>query len=139
MQVTVNDKEVLSMLSRVSNRVKDMRPIMRDISVLLLESVQTNFKMEGRPKKWSPLSSSTKASKIKRRGSWQPILVDSGLLRKSNDTDYGSNYAKVVNPTKYGIFHQLGTRKMPARPFMVLQDSDKANIIDLMRRYIENA
>lgn len=138
MQVTIQDEELNRVLSKMSSKVKDLRPVMRDIANLLLESIQKNFKAEGRPVKWKPLAPSTIANKVKRKGTWKPILVDTGLLRKSNNTDYGKNYAKVVNPIKYGIYHQMGTKKMPARPFMVLQEKDKANIIDLMRRYIEN-
>jgi len=140
MKVEVNDTEVQVMLGNVLKRVSDMRPAMRDISILLKESVKKNFEAEGRPKKWKPLAPSTIASKVKRKGTWRPILVDTGKLRASNTPSYGAKWAKLTNAVKgnYGWKHQYGTGKIPARPFMMIQDEDIPRIIDVLRRYIEN-
>ena len=35
----------------------------------------------------------------------------------SLNVDYGDDFAAVGVSESYGIYHQLGTKKMPARPF----------------------
>ena len=64
-----------------------------------------------RPAPWAP----RKASK---RDDGHPLLIRSGNLRQSISWRLsGSDTVVVGAPMKYAAYHQLGTRKMPARPF----------------------
>jgi len=62
-----------------------------------------------RPSPWAPRKD-TKAT--------HPLLIKSGSLRQSIRWRLDGTDAVVIgSPMKYAPYHQLGTKKMPARPF----------------------
>ena len=62
-----------------------------------------------RPSPWAPRKD-TKAT--------HPLLIKSGSLRQSIRWRLiGSDAVVIGSPMKYAPYHQLGTKKMPARPF----------------------
>lgn len=67
-----------------------------------------------RPEPWAPLAAST----VKRKGH-DKLLYDTGKLRDSITLgDVTDTRATVGTDAPYSIFHQLGTKKMSARPFI---------------------
>jgi phage virion morphogenesis protein len=72
--------------------------------------------------KWADLRPATIARK---RGGQGQILSDTGRLRGSISAVIGAHEAEVGTNVFYGKFHQNGTRKMMARPFLGLTDGDR--------------
>jgi len=62
-----------------------------------------------RPSPWAPR---------KDRKATHPLLIKSGTLQKKIHWRLNGSGAVVIgSPMKYAPYHQLGTKKMPARPF----------------------
>lgn len=115
----------------------------QDVSIIVLRSLDLNFKMQGRPTKWIP----SKAAKA-RNGM---TLVDTGRLRRSlsvkGDTNQfykvGRYTLSVGSKLPYAKTHDQGLTvrlwgkypyKFPERPFIMLQEKDRQNINDLIQR-----
>lgn len=122
----------------------NLEPVMRTVAVLMKQAIWKNFEAEGRDEKgntrtWQPLAPSTVKQREKYKGKGygaHPILERTGHLKKSFSTEYSYSYAKVGTGVKYGIYHQTGTRKMPARPMLVLPKEDLENIKKVILRYL---
>ncbi len=96
---------------------------------------------EGLPA-WAPLSARYARYKA-RRYPGAPILVRSGRLRDAlaeitNDTIATIEPTRLVYGTSvpYAIYHQRGTRKMPARPILRLSNPLKSRLMRLLRDYL---
>jgi len=114
----VDDAEVKAMLKKLERKAKTMKPAMNDISVYMKHEVMDNFKSQGRPNKWQPLSEKYSKYKSESAGAGKPILEFHGKLKQSINAKHTNDNAMVRTGVKYGVYHQTGTRKMPARPFM---------------------
>ena len=74
-----------------------------------------------RPAPWPPLAEKT----VRRKGHGK-LLYDTGKLRDSIRMDPPTaNEAKVGTDAPYAIYHQKGTGKMPARPFIPVSPEGK--------------
>ncbi|MGI5868672.1 MAG: hypothetical protein ACOX9C_04400 [Kiritimatiellia bacterium] len=107
-----------------------------------------------RPAEWLPLSGATEAGlskarkrAAKKRGAAKP-LIDTGTLMKSfSIEDAGPDGATLASDTaankgrQYAAYHQHGTKKMPARPFVpaVGGYNEVAKPTDKARRRLETA
>lgn len=93
------------------------------------EMILRNFDYEGRDEEgkthtWAPLKESTVRQRARYKGPAQaahPILELTGALKQSIRPTYSASemYFGVTVGERYGIYHQFGTDKMPARPFLV--------------------
>lgn len=108
-------------------------PLKRSIQRVIAPSFKKNFTVGGRPEKWQPLADFT----VEMRGNDKPILVRSGLLRRTiqqyNIWTVDTQKAALLDlPLKirYGKIQQAGNddTNLPARPFVMLQDEDYDDI-----------
>lgn len=164
-ELKVEDRAIHELLTKVSHKCKDKRPLMRNIAGIMKDEVEQNFEQEGRPTQWE------KSKRAEKEGG--KTLHKSGQLAKiSADSDndksvVGSNkiYAaaqhygvdKTVNVKQHTtkvksrdvksgkkiIAKGIGTSKahtrhmkIPARPFMIITDGGKEKIKDAARDYL---
>ena len=74
-----------------------------------------------------------------------PLLVRTGALRDSLTRNGAAGHIEemdqqtlsVGSRLPYAIFHQFGTRRMPARPLIVLSDARSARWAEFVRNAIE--
>ena len=67
-----------------------------------------------RPSPWAPR---------KNKGDGHPLLIRSGNLRQSITWRFnGSDSVVVGSPARYAIYHQMGTKRMPAMPFFPIDE-----------------
>jgi phage virion morphogenesis protein len=93
---------------------------------LLRSQTLRHFEEEAGPTgKWASLRPSTSARK---RGGQGQILTDKGQLRGSVSAVIGASEVEVGTNLFYGKFHQYGTRKMVARPFLGLTNGDRDEV-----------
>ncbi|MET0466941.1 MAG: phage virion morphogenesis protein [Chitinophagaceae bacterium] len=126
-------------ISRFGENIRSMRePFNRAIREVIIPSIKKNFAVEGRPA-WQGLEPSTVIS----RGSAHPILQRKrNLLRKATQINIWSvdkDSAAVTGldtRVKYAKYHQGGTRNMPQRVFMILQDEDQDEIENIFQEWI---
>lgn len=114
--------------------LNDLTPLMGDIGVYLEGSTAQRFANKKSPDgvSWANLLPSTQRQKGDNN-----ILIDSGDL-VSSITHYASSNSVTVGVSKtYGVYHQLGTSKMVARPFLGISDNDKNEIGRLINDYLE--
>jgi phage gpG-like protein len=99
-------------------------------------AIGRNFDAEGPG--WEPLQAAT----VMIRGSEHPILEVTGALREDAtspdawaiDDDMA---AMSMLSLDYGYFHEVGTGFMPARPFMVLDESDVDEIVEVFGQWLD--
>lgn len=83
-----------------------------------------------RPSPWAPR---------KNPGDRHPLLIRSGNLRHSISWKFLNDRAVVVGSNqKYSLYHQHGTRRMPARPFFPI-DAGGRLMPDMARKIAREA
>lgn len=117
---------------------KNAKPLMAEVGNRVKNRIEQNFEEQGYyGDEWTQLKNPSAGFSGKRRGkrgkplkrfmdyiAGRKILIDTGQLSKftvqasNNEVIIGTNAA-------YGVYHQFGTKKMPARPFMpISSDGD---------------
>lgn len=119
-QVKLEDVQMLK------KKLLSLHEPLKKIAIYLQSESQQAFERNtGRVTRWKDLSPATKKRKMREKGAIYPILVFNGKLRASIAHDVSKNTARIYSGVKeYAHFHQYGTRKMPARPFLEI-DSGK--------------
>ena len=149
----VGDVQLSRLLDRVSSDLSNMRPAWDLIHTNFLRGEQGTFALEGafggKPK-WEPLSPKYELWKDQRYPG-QPILVLTGALRASltqaSDPDhvYDATDSGMSVGTKkrtpggrwnLGLLHQKGTRRMPARPPLILTEQQKNEWVGIMHDWL---
>lgn len=102
-------------------QVMDGRDITRKVAGVLRQEAEKAFDQEKTPEgeSWEKLNEDYK----KRRdaaGYTGKMLQVTGDLVTSLNIDYGDSFAVIGASEPYGQYHQQGTEKMPARPFLGL-------------------
>jgi phage gpG-like protein len=125
----------------------DPRGALEEVAADFRQMMTRQFETEGRAEPaaagWPPLSASTASRKKPRSG----LLVSSGALARSL-AEPGAQGAVEIRDARsltlgtrlpYAAFHQFGTRRMPARPLIVLSAARAAKWTEIVRRGIERA
>lgn len=138
--IEVDDRGVVAGLSRLAERMEDMSPVMREVGDAVREASMDAFKREASPEgaKWPPLSPAT----IRRRrgGPVHRILQDTGALRQSIVKRLEGNRSVIVGArVEYAPFHQFGTKRMPARPFLGVSPATREEIMDVIDDWLGGA
>lgn len=146
--ITVDDAEVQAALNEAARRASDLTGLMDLIGAALVSSTQQRFEGQAGPT-GVPWRSSQRAGQ--QRGQ---TLVDSGRLRQSITHRAGRDQVEVGSGVMYAAVHQFGatiraksskglrfrigdrwvTKRevtIPPRPFLGLDDEDRAEIIEL--------
>jgi len=118
-------------LQKLENNLEKRRKIMDALGMLIKKSVKERFvnktDPEGNP--WERNRPST----IAKKGRDDP-LVDTGKLKKSVYMKSDKDGFMVYTEVPYAGFHQSGTDRFTARPFMGFSEEDEKNSIDLIRK-----
>lgn len=88
--------------------------------------------------KWDSLNSSYASWKAKKLGT--PILVGDSIphMRDSFTFESSSNRVTVYNTSDHFEFHQVGTRKMPQRPMIGVNNDVRGLINDIINKDIKD-
>lgn len=115
-------------------------PLVKSVREVVIPSIRNNFAAQGRPT-WEPLAPAT----VLARGASGPILNRTGkLLRVAtqfNIWTYTRDSATITgidSRVKYAKYHQGGTSKMPARPFVLLQEEDEYMIERIFSEWVDD-
>lgn len=116
-------------------QVVDGREITRKVANVLLQEAEAAFDNEKSPEgeSWAKLNQDYKKRRYD-KGYTGNILQVTGDLVKSLNIDYGDNFAVIGAGEPYGQYHQLGTSKMPARPFLGLSNDGIEEIKAILNR-----
>lgn len=144
----VQDRELMNALNRLRRKTGNLRPIMREISETMKSSVEENFKQEssrgtlyggGRGGAWADLAPSTLRNRARQSKAGKKLQVTGQLLgsiqTKSDDKEALVGTNKRNKGFSYPLALQEGTKRMPARPFLVLQQTDVQEIKKIIDEY----
>jgi phage gpG-like protein len=112
-------------------------PLEAALELVIMPSIATNFKVGGRPT-WKALSEPYR--NYRRPG---PILIQTGSMFEA--TQAISNWSvsqtslelEGLGTAPYAPYHQAGTRKMPARPFVMYQPEDVEHIVQIFEIWVD--
>ena len=170
------DEKVKALLKKAGNKAKNLRIPLKRCGILMIRSIDKNFRAEGRPKRWALLSPMTIAMRRK-KGKGAKILQDTGHGKGSIVYKVVSNqkvqigtplgYMKIhqeggsikipardIYPVKARVLHWVDpgtgedifdmhvhqkarTAKIPQRKFLLFQEDDKKNIVNIFIEYLE--
>lgn len=159
--VTIEDAGLKALIERLKIRLTNMTPVMKEIGQIVRNSVIKNFQQGGRPQ-WKSLSPVTLGLSWKLKGkqthvksgkretkaferykSGKKILIDTARLMKSITSKGFRDRAEVGTNVIYGAIHQLGGQAgrglkvtIPARPYLMVQDEDWAEIRKVVENYL---
>ncbi len=142
-EIKIDDSQIQQALKRLAGKTSDLRPLMKNISGIMMDSVEENFDKESRSDKWTPLAKLTIKQRTK-KGYWPGrILQIRGELASSITSKYDDNSAVVGTNKVYATIHQLGGNagrnkkvKIPARPYLSLTTNDEKQIINEIENYL---
>lgn len=160
-RVEIKDEEVKRLFNRLSARVKDLTPAMKEIGEIVRSSVVKNFVSGGRPQRWKPNAAATIMRGISRRQftkkgalssgasrklSKGKVLIDTARLQNSITAKAGTDRAEIGTNVEYARIHQLGGKAgrgrkvtIPARPYLMVQDEDWKPIKEAILRRLKEA
>ncbi len=148
-----NSEEVSRALAGFQDALADNAPALREIADDFREMLAEQFASEGRAggtpwagRRGGPRGRPGQGRHRRVRGQAQglPLLVRTGALRDSL-IGLGADHVEEMDGRSltlgsrlpYAMFHQLGTRFMPARPIVVLSDERSQRWTEIVRRAIE--
>ena len=162
--IIFDDSKLVRHLNKVSDKINSFKPVLLEVGLYMISSIDKNFKKEGRPKPWKPLSASTLARRTK--GS-SKILQDTGTMKNAvinQAPEVGNDFVKLIVPniphpnSKRGTtirtiaeVHDQGkivnkkTKSgfmsivIPQRKFMMFQKEDIVRIEKHFNKYIDKA
>lgn len=153
-RIEIDDAQVKSALSRLSAKVADPKPALRDIGEFLVETTKQRFATSTDPKgnPWTPNSRVTILAHLKsnpKAGSKKPLIATGGLGRsfryqiEGNDLLVGSNWNPFGKMENGAAIHQFGgpagkdkSVNIPARPFLGISDVDREAIERTVLSYL---
>ena len=150
-------QEINRKLATFGQDITDLSPAWEQVGTALLSDFARQFAMEGgtfgRASRWAPLARSTVWDRIRQGyGGYSPMLERTGQLRMStsqrgtpgNIFDVQPMRLTVGTATPYAVFHQLSTRKMPARAIIGLTSQrlgfkgQSGSIVGMLNQYVQS-
>ena len=131
-----NNEQIKALLKKAGDKGKDLRVPLKRAGILMVGSIDKNFRAEGRPDKWTPLSDMTLAMRRK-HGRGAKILQDTGHGKGSIVYKVISNQqVEIGTDVGYMATHQTGKGRIPQRKFLLFQDEDNKNIVKIFSEYL---
>lgn len=128
LRVRLQSESAVSLLETIAQRLARAEELLASAAPVVAAAMELNFDEEGRPVRWAPLAPRSAAWKARRFGAGLRILERTGALRRSITTRLEGRALVASSDVPYAAFHQFGTRRLPARPFLVLTESDKEEV-----------
>jgi phage gpG-like protein len=142
-----NSQAVDKALANFQAALADERPALQaiadDFRALIARQFSTEGRAEGTP--WPPRVGAGLAPPSKRAMQASPLLVRTGALRNSLIEPHAPDHVEQIDATSltfgtrvpYALFHQFGTRRMPARPLIVLSGERAERLLEIVRGGME--
>ena len=157
--IKIKDEGIKTTLAQISERTHNLTPVMKIIAQIVRTSIVKNFESGGRPVAWKPSQRVLKSGGQTLRKSGQ-LMNSLTAKATSSQAIVGTNkiYAAIQNfggvtkpheirPSAKKALFWPGAKhpvkkimhpgsKIPARPFMMVQDEDWAEMIKAAEEYL---
>jgi len=140
---TLNSEPVENALAAFHESLADQAPALARVADDCREMIARQFASEGRAEgtPWPELSPAT----LRRRHARTPILYKTGALLRSLGEPGAAGHVEELegysltlgSRLPYALYHQTGTRRLPARPIIVLSGARSERWTEMVRREIE--
>lgn len=147
-RIDADDHEIQAALQALKRKLGNASEAMDEIGELVKLSVKRNFEAEGRPQRWP------KSRRAQEQGG--QTLSHTNNLRNNFSHRAGPFAVEIGTNVQYAAIHHFGgvirakrakalavpgiglrrSVRMPARPFLMLQDQDKALMLKILGRYL---
>ena len=123
-------------LNGITARSRNLTPILTEFGEYVVERhIPNQFALQGSPAAFAPLSPAYALRKTMRYGA-VPILYATGAMFRGFSYAVDKRNLKIMNKESYAVYHQTGTRRMPARKWLQLTASDYKVLSDITRRHL---
>lgn len=132
------DKETIAKLKKLGVDFNNWKPELQNVAEYLKDFYSNAvFETEGGVlgSRWAglqPVYDFMKRKQYPGRGT----LVRTGKLKKGFEDDVTEKSATISNRVDYAKFHQFGTRRMPARKLIDIDNPRREKIIDIFKEGI---
>jgi phage virion morphogenesis protein len=141
-----DDSKLQKLTNKIISKLGNLKPAHEIAGEILLASILKNFEEGGRPNTWKDLKTSTKEQR-KKQGTWPgQVLVRSGVrggLMGAISYDAAPDKVVFVGNKPYAAIHHFGgmagkgkKTKIPARPYMMIQDEDWKELQAAIQQFI---
>jgi phage gpG-like protein len=138
-EITIQESgtaETIAYMQSLQLRAKEMQvPLARFGAYMVDTSIPLQFKAQGTPQRWKPLSKKYAAWKRAHYGNL-PKLVITGAMRDAFTWQTTPRTLRIENNVSYWTYHQTGTRKMPARPPLNVRVQDREKLNELAQLWL---
>lgn len=117
-----------ALLARLGRRFQLPGELLAPALPVVARAIERNFEEEGRPVRWAPLAPDYARRKARRFGPGLKILQRTGRLHSSIVTRIEGDALVASTTVAYAAAHQFSAPSLPARPFLVLTEADKAEV-----------
>ena len=138
-----NSEAVDKVLAGFQDALADQAPALARVADDFREMIGQQFASEGRAEgtPWPELSPAT----LRRRRARTPILYKTGALLRSLAEPGAAGHVEELegysltlgSRLPYALYHHTGTRRLPARPIIVLSGARSERWTEMVRREIE--
>lgn len=135
-KVTIEAGTTIKALHRLKKNLKNVNKALRRSGLYMERQTKLRFAKQRDPdgKAWEPLKPSTL-----RRKKTRAILRETGALAASiSVVGPSGSRVRVVAGQAYGIYHQTGTKKMPARKFLGINEENVTSIKKIFVQQLES-
>jgi phage gpG-like protein len=139
----VNSEPVENALATFAESLAEQSPALMSIADDFREMIAQQFASEGQAEgtPWAGLAPST----LRRRRASTSILYETGALLRSLTEPGAAGHVEELegysitlgSQLPYASYHQTGTRRMPARPIIVLSGTRAERWTELVRQHVE--
>jgi phage virion morphogenesis protein len=150
MQIEVNSRAMTEALSRLSEHLDDMTPVMKDIGALLESRIKERFETQSDPRgtPWGkPLwMTEPETHPYYPKDGNRRIFDRTGDMLNSLGWQADRNSVTVGFGQLYAAYHEFGTKKLPRRSLLfdnpetgTLAPDDETAIMDIISNYLTSA
>ncbi|NES17878.1 MAG: hypothetical protein F6K41_02900 [Symploca sp. SIO3E6] len=136
--IEFDGRQTKAILKRYKSRVRNLENPLRGWGNWMEQETERQFVTETDPDgvRWAALAPSTLAQK-RRLGYPDSILTRTGKMRRSVNSVADARGVLIGVDVPYAIFHQQGTRKMPQRRILGMNDKRRGKLVKLIRVWIK--
>lgn len=141
MTLSIDGREaVIGKLEEVIKATGSPKEALEETGDFLIKEFESNFISEGGVlgNRWKQLKETTRREKARLGYGSMPILVRTGELMKGFAKEVSTFSVRVLNPTKYFKYHQLGEGYNPQRVMITKTETIVGEIYEIFLRYIQS-
>lgn len=135
LQFEIKADALIEKLKEAKKKLDNLQKPLREAGLYMERETRLNFARQSSPEgaPWAAL----KASTLRRKRSGAILRETSALMGSVQFMGASNTEAKVGAGTAYGVYHQFGTSKMAARPFIGIAARHEPQIEQIFQQYLQ--